>query len=198
MIIDFTQAHPRDAYGWMINSIGPRPIAWVSTISQNGVTNLAPFSFFQAVSAYPPVLMFVPVNNRDGQKKDTLLNIEATKEFVVNVVAYKDVQAMNMSSYPLPHTESEFTTFSIPQTPSSKVKPPRVSSAGVAFECVLHDIYPVGDNAQVVFGRIVAAYVDEKVLASDGYPDPAKLDLVGRLGRDTYSRTTDLFDLGRP
>jgi flavin reductase (DIM6/NTAB) family NADH-FMN oxidoreductase RutF len=198
MVIDFSSAHPRDAYSWMINSIGPRPIAWVSTQSLSGVTNLAPFSFFQAVSAYPPVLMFVPVNNRDGQKKDTLLNIEATKEFVVNVVAYKDVEAMNMSSYPLPYDESEFTTFSIPQTPSLKVKPPRVTSAAVAFECVLHDIYPVGANAQVVFGRIVSAFVDEKVLASDGYPDPAKLDLVGRLGRDTYSRTTDRFDLGRP
>ena len=198
MVIDFAKIEQREAYGWMINSVGPRPIAWVSTLSASGITNLAPFSFFQAVSTNPPVLMFVPVNNRDGTKKDTLVNIESRKQFVVNLVSFKDSQVMNLSSMALPHEESEFEAFKIHSTPSLKVSPPRVSSAAVAFECVLHDVYPVGSNTNVVFGRIVSAYVDEALLAGDGFPDPAKLDLVGRMGRDTYARTTERFDLGRP
>jgi len=198
MLIDFNLISQREAYGWMVNSIGPRPIAWVSTISKNGVTNLGPFSFFQAVATNPPVLMFVPRTNRDGSKKDTLLNIEAVKEFVVNVVSFADASAMNQSSTTLPHEESEFEFLKIESTPSIKIKPPRVSSAAIAFECVLHDIYPVGESSHVIFGRIVHAYLNDSILSEDGLPDPAKLDLVGRMGRDTYVRTTNRFDLDRP
>src|SRR5438034_8809117 len=113
MELDFTQLPVRDAYQWMIRTILPRPIAWVSTISVDGKTNLAPFSFFQGVTANPPTLMFVPVNTRDGTKKDTVRNIEAVPEFVVNLVPFALAEQMNASSATLPYGESEFEKFAI-------------------------------------------------------------------------------------
>src|SRR3954465_8901231 len=108
MQVDFSQLPPRDAYAWMIGTILPRPIAWVSTISAEGKTNLAPFSFFQGITSNPPTLMFVPVNARDGSPKDTLRNIEATREFVINVVPFALAETMNATSALLPFGESEF------------------------------------------------------------------------------------------
>src|SRR5678815_2894650 len=98
MLLDFTVLKPRDAYAWMISTIMPRPIAWVSTISLEGKTNLAPFSFFQGVTSNPPTLMFVPVNSRDGVKKDTVRNIEQVPEFVVNLVPFALGEQMNATS----------------------------------------------------------------------------------------------------
>src|SRR4029078_3811192 len=98
MLLDFAQLKPRDAYGWMISTILPRPIAWVSTISADGKTNLAPFSFFQGITANPPTLMFVPVTNQQGLKKDTVRNIEAVPEFVVNLVPRALAEQMNACS----------------------------------------------------------------------------------------------------
>src|ERR1035441_3604616 len=111
MLVDFSSLPARDAYAWMIGTILPRPIAWVSTVSAGGRTNLAPFSFFQGVTANPPVLMFVPVNNRDGAKKDPLRNVEETREFVVNLVPYAMAEPMNASAAALPYGESEFEKF---------------------------------------------------------------------------------------
>ena len=95
MTLDFESLPQREAYAWMINAITPRPIAWVSTISLEGVPNLAPFSFFQGITSNPPTLMFVPVNRRDGEKKDTLRNIEQVPEFVVNLVSFALAEQMN-------------------------------------------------------------------------------------------------------
>src|SRR5437763_17009349 len=116
MLLDFTTLKPRDVYAWMISTILPRPIAWVSTVSPEGKTNLAPFSFFQGVTSNPPTLMFVPVNTRDGSKKDTVRNIEQVPEFVVNLVTFEQAGPMNASAALLPYGESEFETFSIAQT----------------------------------------------------------------------------------
>src|SRR3954463_12644367 len=118
MLLDFTSLKPREAYGWMISTIMPRPIAWVSTISPDGKTNLAPFSFFQGVTANPPTLMFVPVNTRDGTKKDTVRNIEARPEFVVNLVSFELAEQMNATAATLPYGESEFERFGIQSAPS--------------------------------------------------------------------------------
>src|ERR1041384_4571808 len=98
MLLDFSALKPRDAYAWMIGTILPRPIAWVSTVSPEGRTNLAPFSFFQGVTSNPPTLMFVPVNTREGTKKDTVRNIEQVPEFVVNLVPFALAGPMNDSS----------------------------------------------------------------------------------------------------
>ncbi|HKB90892.1 MAG TPA: flavin reductase, partial [Opitutaceae bacterium] len=98
MILDFSSLPTRDVYNWMVDTINPRPIAWVSTISTEGRTNLAPFSFFQGITSNPPTLMFVPVNNREGGKKDTIRNIEQVPEFVVNIVNYTLAEKMNATA----------------------------------------------------------------------------------------------------
>lgn len=201
MQIDFATLAAREAYALMTTSILPRPVAWVSTISAQGATNLAPFSFFQGVTASPPTLLIVPVNHRDGRKKDTVRNIEETREFVVNVVPYALAEPMNATASLLPSGESEFDTFGIVPAPSTRVRPPRVAASPIAFECGLHLIVPVGEGplaAHVIIGRILHAHIADEVLGPDGVPDPAKLDLVGRLGGELYTRTTERFALKRP
>lgn len=201
MLLDFSQLRPRDAYSWMISTILPRPIAWVSTISAAGKTNLAPFSFFQGVTANPPTLMFVPVNNREGLKKDTVRNIEQVPEFVVNLVSFALGEQMNNTAALLPYGESEFEAFGITATPSDRIRPPRVADVPVAFECTLERIVHIGEGplaANVVFGRIHLAHVSDAVLNTAGHADSAKLDLIGRMGGESYTRTTERFDLKRP
>jgi flavin reductase (DIM6/NTAB) family NADH-FMN oxidoreductase RutF len=201
MLLDFSALKPRDAYAWMISTILPRPIAWVSTISAEGRTNLAPFSFFQGITSNPPTLMFSPVNTREGTKKDTVRNIEQVPEFVVNLVPFALAEAMNSTSALLPYGESEFTAFNIAAAASARVRPPRVADAPVAFECTLDRFVHIGEGplaANVVFGRIVCAHVSDAVLDPAGKPDPAKLDLIARLGGDSYARTTERFELERP
>lgn len=201
MQVDPEQLNTRDMYQWMIQTIIPRPIAWVSTVSAEGVTNLAPFSFFQGVCARPPTLMFCPANDRFGNPKDTLRNLEATREFVVNLVPSALVESMNATAASLPHGESEFARFDVPAEPSARVRPPRVAGSPVAFECVLDRIVrisegPAGGNA--VFGRIVHFHVADAVLGPDRRPDPQKLDLVARGGGDLYVRWGETFRLDRP
>lgn len=201
MEIDPEAINTRRMYEWMIHTILPRPIAWVSTVSPEGYTNLAPFSFFQGVCAKPPTLLFCPVNNRDGTPKDTLRNIEATGEFVVNLVRQADVEAMNATSESLPPGDSEFEHFGVVPVPSMVVRPPRVAGAPVSFECRLDRVVrisegPAGGNA--VFGRILRMHVADSVLGPDGDPHPDLLDLVGRAGGDDFVRTRDRFVLERP
>ncbi|MFM1850751.1 MAG: hypothetical protein RIS54_435 [Verrucomicrobiota bacterium] len=201
MQLDFSQLPAREAYQWMIATILPRPIAWVSTISAAGATNLAPFSFFQGVCASPPTLMFVPVNNRQGGRKDTIRNLEAVPECVVNLVSRDLAAAMNATAAALPHGESEFEALGIASRPSTRVRPPRVAAAPVAFECTLDRIVLIGEGplaANVVFARIVALHVRDELLDAGGLPDTAKFDLIGRAGGDDYVTTRDRFTLERP
>jgi len=202
MLLDFEKLAPRDGYAWMTQAIIPRPIAWVSTISPEGITNLAPFSFFQAVCSNPPTLMFVPTNNREGGKKDTLRNIEAVPEFVVNLVPYALAEPMNATAASLPYGQSEFAHANVATAPSAKVRPPRVAASPVSFECTLDRIVTIGSGVgagNVVFGRIVALHVADSVLAADGKSiDPRKLDLIARLSGDYYMRTGELFTVVRP
>jgi len=201
MLLDFSTLAPRSAYKWMVGTILPRPIAWVSTVDQDGRSNLAPFSFFQGVTANPPTLMFVPVNNRDGGKKDTVRNIELVPEFAVSLVSHALSEAMNKTSSQLPYGESEFEAFGIASAPSARIRPPRVAQAPVAFECALQQIVHIGTGplaANVIFGRILTAYVRDDVLGPEGLPDPGKLDLVGRMGGDGYCTTRDAFFMERP
>jgi flavin reductase (DIM6/NTAB) family NADH-FMN oxidoreductase RutF len=201
MIIDPATTSARDVYRHMISCITPRPIAWVSTISPNGIPNLAPFSFFNGIGANPPTLLFCPVNHRDGSKKDTLRNIEITPEFVVNVVPYSLRVEMNDTSAELPYEQNEFEFAKITPAPAAKVKAPRVKEAPIHFECVVHQIVKVGEGAlgaNVVIGRIVLLEISDAVLDSTGHADPAKLDTIGRMGGSWYSRTTDRFELPRP
>lgn len=201
MTLDFSALTPRDAYNWMINAITPRPIAWVSTLSAEGKTNLAPFSFFQGACANPPTLLFVGANDRTGKKKDSVINVGQVPEFVVNIVPFALAEPMNQTAAPLPHGESEFEKFNIATAPSLKVRPPRVAAAPVAFECILDRIVEIGagpSGSNVVFGTIVSAHISESVLGADGAIDQHKLDTIGRMGGDYYTRTTELFTITRP
>ena len=200
MIVDFGQLPPRVSYAWLINAITPRPIAWVSTMSADGRTNLAPFSFFQGICANPPTLMFSGANDRSGRKKDTIVNVEQVPEFVVNLVPYALREPMNLTSAALPYGESEFERFTIATAPSARVRPPRVAASPVAFECQLDRIVRIGEGplaGNAVFGTILCAHVSEAVL-TDGVLDPRKLDTIGRMGGDHYTRTTEQFTMARP
>ncbi len=201
MLLDFSTLSPRDAYAWIVAAITPRPIAWVSTVSAEGKTNLAPFSFFQGVCANPPTLLFIGANDRTGRKKDSVINVEAVPEFVVNLVPYALAEPMNLTAATLAHGDSEFEKFNIATAPSLHVKPPRVAASPVAFECKLDRIVRFGEGplgSNVVFGRILCAHIADAVLDGAGHIDPAKLDTIGRMGGELYARTTERFALKRP
>ena len=201
MNIDFSQISGRDAYGWMTSLITPRPIAWVSTVGADGRTNLAPFSFFSGVTSNPPTLMFVPVNDRNGEKKHTVLNIEETRQFVLNVAPFSLAEKMSACAALLPRGESEFEAFGIAAAGSAMVKPPRVAEAPAAFECELERIVDVGEGASgahIIIGRILCAQVSDAVLNAEGRVDAVKLDAIGRLGGESYCRVRELFEVARP
>ena len=192
---------PRDFYRHMVSCITPRPIAWVSTVSPKGVANLAPFSFFNGVGAHPPSVVFCPTNDREGRKKDTLINVEWSRQFAVNIVSHSLAGPMNQTSAELEYEHSEFEFAGLTPTPCERIKPPRVKEASVAMECELHAIVTVGDGplaGHAVIGRIILLHVDDTVLDPRGQIDPAKLDTIGRLGGSLYTRTRDRFELPRP
>ena len=201
MIIDPDSISVRDMYLHMVSAITPRPIAWVSTCSPEGKLNLAPFSFFNGVGAKPPTVVFSPVNNRDGSKKDTLINVEAVGEFVVNMVSCDVAESMNETSAEYLYEVDEFEACGLTPESSHRVKPPRVKEARIQFECTVHDIIRVGDGplgANMVIGRIVLMHADDAVLNEDGQIMADKLDNVGRMGGSSYTTTRDRFELPRP
>src|SRR6476469_10634804 len=145
--IDPKTAPVPDVYHLLVGLVTPRPIAWVTTVSPAGVVNLAPFSFFNAFGANPPVFVVSPTNRRDGSKKDTLLNVEATGEFVVHAAVASLAEKINATSKELPHGDSEVEYAGLRTTPSVKVKPPRLVDAPVAMECKVRQVIPVGSGA---------------------------------------------------
>src|SRR5216683_2859816 len=192
----------RDFYRILLSSVAPRPIAWVSTLN-NGNLNLAPFSFFNAVSAKPPLLGFSPsLRLVDGHSapKDTLHNIRETGEFVVNVVTFAVADAMNLTSGEYDSSVDEFALAKLNTRPSQVVRPPQFAESPVSFECKLNRIIDFGTeppSGSLVIGEIVCVHLEESVLKEDRL-DPDTLDLIGRMGGVQYSRTTERFDLKRP
>jgi len=201
MIIDPAVNPPADIYKLMVGAIVPRPIAFVSTMSPEGALNLAPFSFFTAISANPPVICFSPmIRGRDGARKDTLRNIERTREFVVNVVSEEFIQQMNICSTEFGPEVDEFEASGLTPIPSDVVRPPRVQESHVNMECKLLqivDVSPKPLGGSIVLGEVVRFHVDDTMF--DNFKiDPDKLGAVGRMGGPTYTRTTDRFNLERP
>jgi len=201
VIVDPQAATATDVYKLMVGVIVPRPIAFVSSVSADGVLNLAPFSFFTAISANPPVVCFSPmVRGSDGARKDTLCNIEATKEFVVNVVSEDFVQQMNICSTEFSPEVDEFAASRLTPIPSDLVKPPRVAESRVNMECRLLQIVTVSEKplgGSLVIGEVLRFHVADEVFR-DFKIDPDLLRPVGRMGGPTYTRVTDRFDLERP
>jgi len=201
MIIDVAKSPVVDVYHLLVGIVTPRPIAWVTSVNQAGLVNLAPFSFFNAFGSNPPVVVFSPTRRRDGSKKDTLLNVEATGEFVVNAAVEALAQQVNLSSKELPPDQSEVELVGLHTIPSSKVKPPRLAESPVNLECIVRQIVPVGDgpiSANLVIGEIVMIHISDSVLDANGRVDPRKLQTIARLGSDYYCRTSDLFEMKRP
>jgi len=195
MQIDPAKLSSRDAYRLMISCIIPRPIAFVTTLSKEGVSNLAPFSFFNGVSSHPPIVSIAVASRRDGSKKDTWQNIEETGEFVVNIVVPELMDAVITGARDLPHNVSELDLAGLRTLPSVKVKPPRVADSPVQLECTLLKIVEVEETA-LILGRVVMVHAKDEVL-SDGRVDPRRLTFVGRLGDDFYCRVNDLFERKR-
>jgi flavin reductase (DIM6/NTAB) family NADH-FMN oxidoreductase RutF len=196
-----------ELYGILLNSVAPRPIAWVSTLSVSGQPNLAPFSFFNCVCIDPPLLAFAPglrqprhTDATHGEPKDTLRNVRETKEFVVNIVTYELLHAMNVTSGEYDRSINEFELAKVTPIPSLHVRPPRVTESPVSFECKLHrilDFSPAPTSSSLVIGEIVSIHVDDANL-KDGKLDRNSLDLIGRMGGIQYTRTTERIELARP
>jgi flavin reductase (DIM6/NTAB) family NADH-FMN oxidoreductase RutF len=173
----------------------PRPIAWVSTLSPEGVRNLAPHSYFNIVSSEPPIVHFTSSLTANGEK-DSLRNARATGEFVVNLVSRDLVEQMNTTAADFPPEEDEFSWAGLDATPSVKVAPPRVAAARAALECRVHDMIVVG-NGHMVFGEVVHVHVAAEVWR-DGRVDPVRLAAVARLGGSAYTQVTETFSIPRP
>ncbi|TCP55645.1 flavin reductase (DIM6/NTAB) family NADH-FMN oxidoreductase RutF [Tumebacillus sp. BK434] len=188
------------AYKYLNGAILPRPIAFVSTVDEAGNTNLAPFSFFTAVAANPLTICFsVMRRGTDGEKKDTLVNIEHTKEFVVNIVSESFANQMNATAAEFPHGVSEFAESGLTPAPSTVVKAPRVKESLVNFECKLTEIVHIGEGkgaGSLVIGQVVQVHVDDEI-HFDGKIDTAKLQPIGRLAGADYVRVTDTFEMVR-
>jgi flavin reductase (DIM6/NTAB) family NADH-FMN oxidoreductase RutF len=200
-IIDPSQHDYADIYKLMIGIVIPRPIAFVSTIDAAGVRNLAPFSYFTACGSNPPVVCFcTAVRSEPRPHKDTLENIRATGEFVVNVVSEEIAEQMNKTSAEVPPEVDEFVLSGLTPLASDLVMPPRVAESKVQMECKLHQIVPVSDKPGggiLVLGEVLRFHILESVL--DGYKiDPGKLKAIGRMGGPTYVRTQDRFNMERP
>ena len=201
MVIDPAEHDYRNVYKLMVGVIVPRPIAFVSSVSPEGVRNLAPFSFFTGISANPPVVCFCPmVRSSDGMKKDTIRNIEATREFVVNIVSEEFANQMNICSTEFPPEVDEFEKSGLTPIPSDLVNPPRVKESHINMECQLLQIVTVSSKplgGSVVLGEVLRFHIDND-LCENYKVDPDKLKPIARMGGATYTRTTDRFDLVRP
>ncbi len=204
MEFDPAQLGVAERYKLLIGGIVPRPIAWVSTISSEGTTNLAPFSFFTGVGSDPMSLLFCPANAADGEEKDTLRNAKPVEEggqgeFVVNIVSNPQAEVMAATAEALGPEESEAERFGVAMVPSSVVAPLRVADSKVHYECRTSRILrlnpgePGGGN--VVVAEVVHVHLADTVLGERLHVDPSELDAIGRMGGFAYARTRDRFEI---
>jgi flavin reductase (DIM6/NTAB) family NADH-FMN oxidoreductase RutF len=200
MIIDLSPLPTRERYAWMTGTVLPRPIAFVSTVSQEGVVNLAPFSYFNGVSSTPPVLSVAIGPKRAGVLKDTIRNIEATGELVINVVPRAIAELMVKTSGDYAPDVSEFDVSGLTRVASERVRPPRVGECPISFECRCLQVVKVGPPAMatsVVLAEVLLLHVSETVL-TDGRVDPHKVDPVARLGGAMYATLGEVWEIARP
>jgi flavin reductase (DIM6/NTAB) family NADH-FMN oxidoreductase RutF len=192
---------PESLYKLMIGVIVPRPIAFVSSVDAQGVRNLAPFSYFNGCSTNPPVVCFTAaVRPGPRPQKDTLENVLATQEFVVNIVSEDFAEKMNATSAEVPPDVDEFALAGLTPIPSDLVRPPRVAESRVHMECRLRQVIRISDRpggGNLILGDVVRIHIDPAIL-SNGKVDPDKLCAIGRMGGPTYVRTRDRFDMPRP
>ncbi len=191
-------------HGYLLSAVAPRPIAFASTVDENGVPNLAPFSFFNCFSSNPPILVF-SANRRqtDNSTKDTYANIKATREVVINTVSYSFVRQMALASIDYPSDVNEFEKAGFTPLESELIKPFRVAESPVQFECKVNDIIELGSGGgagNLFICEVLLMHVKEEVLGADGRIDPNKIDLVSRMGGPLYCRASGdaIFQIVQP
>lgn len=192
MEIDLTKLEPRHSHDLLTSSIIPRPIAWVSSINEDGQSNIAPFSFFTGVSWAPPIIAFSVVNRSDGTKKDTVINIQKVPEFVVNIVSVDQLSLMEATAKPIPYGEDEFFLNGIHLVPSKKIKPHRIQEAKISFECCLERIVRVTegpDAGNLILGSVKLVHIEDQLLKNKNEVDFQILDALGRLSGKYYCTT---------
>ncbi|MDH3284116.1 MAG: flavin reductase family protein [Acidobacteriota bacterium] len=198
LVIDLETVSAARRYHFMISAIVPRPIAWVSTRGVDGTTNLAPFSFFQGVCSDPPTLMIsFATQKKSGERKDTLANIEATREFVVNLVSEDLLDPMILSSAELERGASEIEAARLATFPGEQIEAPCLVASPVNLECRLLRTVPVG-SCVAVFGRILLAHARSDILGERGTIDPDRLRPVARLGGSLYALYGGAISKKRP
>lgn len=190
-------------YGYLVGAVGPRPIAFASTIDEKGRPNLAPFSYFNVFSANPPILIFSPARrSRDNTTKHTLQNVLLTMEVVINIVNYDIVQQMSLSSTEYPKGSNEFKKSGLTMLKSDIVKPYRVAESPVQFECKVTKVEALGKEGgagNLIFSEVVKMHVHTAILDENGIIDPRKIDQVARMGGNWYSRANHgLFEVPKP
>lgn len=197
--LDLMTTHAGRAYPILASLVTPRPIAWVSTLNEDGGVNVAPFSFFNVFGSEPPLVIFAPGNRDDGSPKDTARNCERTGEFVVNLVSEDLAEVMVRTAASHPYGTSESDIEKLETAASSVVAPPRIAAAPAALECRLHKIELIGEN-RLVFGIVHRAWVADELFDSENLR--VRGDIYHPVGRmsvpNWYCRTRDLFELVRP
>ena len=201
--IDPKEISTKKLHGYLLGAVAPRPIAFASTIDEEGNPNLSPFSFFNVFGANPPLLIFSPARRvKNNTTKHTLDNAVATKEVVINVVNYDIVQQMSLSSTEYPEGVNEFKKAGFTMLPSDKIKPFRVAESPVQFECKVNDVVFTGNKGgagNLIICEVVKIHVSNNVLADDGSIDQHKIDLVARAGGNYYTRARDgFFEIEKP
>ncbi len=197
------EVSPQELQGYLQTAVAPRPIAFASTLDEDGNPNLSPFSFFNVFSSNPPILVFSPARRvRDNTVKHTLLNVQNNAEVVINIVNYAMVQQVSLSSTEYADGVNEFDKAGFTMLPSDIVKPFRVAEAPVQFECKVQQVIAMGDGGgagNLVICEVVKVHVSKDVLDADGKIDQHKIDLVSRLGGNWYSRANaGLFEVAKP
>lgn len=190
-------------FGYLTGTVGPRPIAFASTINKDGAVNLAPFSFFNVFSANPPILVFSPSRSgRDNSTKNTLDNVLEVPETVVNIVNYDIVQQMSLASTAYAKDVNEFTKSGLTELASETIRPPRVAESPIQLECKVTEVKPLGDQGgagNLVICEILKIHIKEEVLDDQGAIDPIQLDQVARMGANWYTRANKgLFEIPKP
>lgn len=191
-------------HAYLLGSIGPRPICFASTIDENGMPNLSPFSFFNVFGSKPPILVFSPARRvRDNTTKHTLQNVQATKEVVINIVNYNIVQQMNLASCEYPKGINEFEKAGFTMEKSDIVKPFRVKESPVQLECKVNQVIETGSEGgagNLIICEVLCMHINDEVLDADGKIDPHKIDLVARMGGDYYCRASGsaVFEVQKP
>ena len=201
--IDPKAISPTQLQAYLQGAVGPRPIAFASTVDKNGIPNLSPFSFFNVFSSNPPILIFSPARRvRDNSIKHTLINVESTREVVINIVNFEIVQQASLSSTEYADGVNEFLKAGLTQIPSDVVKPFRVAESPVQFECKVNEIIALGTEGgagNLVICEVLKIHIDENILDENGNIDQHKIDLVARMGGNWYSRANKgLFEVPKP